>query len=82
MKAQRNTSLFFDFYGIGERSVRTNISKEMNKAITRALQFAKRVVNQVLNFIDKYFYYWSHRSRCMDHDGAGTPATRYWTKGD
>ena len=27
----------FDFYGIGERSVRTNISKKMNKAITKAL---------------------------------------------
>jgi hypothetical protein len=28
----------FDFYGIGERSVRTNIGKEMDKAIARALQ--------------------------------------------
>ncbi|HIN76456.1 MAG TPA: hypothetical protein EYM96_09775 [Rhodospirillales bacterium] len=27
----------FDFYGIGERSVRTNIGKEMDKAIGRAL---------------------------------------------
>ena len=32
--------LRFDFYGIGERSVRTNISKEMNKAVARALQSA------------------------------------------
>ena len=31
----------FDFYGIGERSVRTNISKEMDKAIARALRSAK-----------------------------------------
>ena len=31
----------FDFYGIGARSVRTNISKEMDKAIARALQSAK-----------------------------------------
>ena len=31
----------FDFYGIGERSVRTNIAKEMNKAIARALRSAK-----------------------------------------
>ena len=28
----------FDFYGIGERSVRTNIGKEMDKAIGRALR--------------------------------------------
>jgi len=27
----------FDFYGIGARSVRTNISKEMDKAIIKAL---------------------------------------------
>ena len=27
----------FDFYGIGARSVRTNISKEMDKAVTKAL---------------------------------------------
>ena len=31
----------FDFYGIGERSVRTNIGKEMDKAIGRALRSAK-----------------------------------------
>ena len=31
----------FDFYGIGERSVKTNIGKEMDKAIARALQSAK-----------------------------------------
>ena len=31
----------FDFYGIGERSVRTNIGKEMDKAITKALASAK-----------------------------------------
>ena len=31
----------FDFYGIGERSVRTNIGKEMEKAIGRALRSAK-----------------------------------------
>ena len=31
----------FDFYGIGERSVRTNIAKEMDKAIARALRSAK-----------------------------------------
>ena len=31
----------FDFYGIGERSVRTNIGKEMDKAIARALRSAK-----------------------------------------
>ena len=30
----------FDFYGIGERSVRANIGKEMDKAIARALQSA------------------------------------------
>ena len=49
--------IFWDFYGIGERSVRTNISKEMDKAIARALQSAKWVVNQVLNLLDKCFYY-------------------------
>ena len=27
----------FDFYGIGERSVRTNISKEMDKAIAKGV---------------------------------------------
>jgi len=32
--------LRFDFYGIGDRSVRTNISKEMNKAVARVLQSA------------------------------------------
>ena len=31
----------FDFYGIGERGVRTNIAKEMDKAITKALASAK-----------------------------------------
>ena len=31
----------FDFDGIGERSVRTNISKEMDKAVTKALASAK-----------------------------------------
>ena len=31
----------FDFYGIAERSVRTNIGKEMDKAIGRALRSAK-----------------------------------------
>ena len=31
----------FDFYGIGERSVRKNISIEMDKAIGRALKSAK-----------------------------------------
>jgi len=31
----------FDFYGIAQRSVRTNIGKEMDKAIGRALQSAK-----------------------------------------
>ena len=31
----------FDFYGIGARSVRTNISKEMDKAVTKALASAK-----------------------------------------
>jgi len=31
----------FDFYGIGERSVRKNISIEMDKAIGRALRSAK-----------------------------------------
>ncbi len=31
----------FDFYGIAQRSVRTNIGKEMDKAIARALQSAK-----------------------------------------
>ena len=31
----------FDFYGIIERSVRTNVGKEMDKAIGRALQSAK-----------------------------------------
>ena len=31
----------FDFYGIGERSVRANIGKEMDKAIARALRSAK-----------------------------------------
>ena len=31
----------FDFFGIAERSVRTNIGKEMDKAIARALQSAK-----------------------------------------
>ena len=31
----------FDFYGIGERSVRTNIAKEMDKVIARALRSAK-----------------------------------------
>jgi len=31
----------FDFYGIAERSVRTNIAKEMDKAIARALRSAK-----------------------------------------
>ena len=57
MKVQRNTSLFFDFYGIGERSVRTNISKEVDKAIARALQSVKWEINQVLNLLDKCFYY-------------------------
>ena len=33
--------LRFDFYGIAQRSVRTNIGKEMDKAIARALQSAK-----------------------------------------
>ena len=47
----------FDFYGIGERSVRTNISKEMDKAIARVLPSVKWVVNQVLNLLDKCFYY-------------------------
>jgi hypothetical protein len=31
----------FDFYGIGERSVRKNIGIEMDKAIGRALRSAK-----------------------------------------
>jgi len=31
----------FDFYGIGARSVRTNISKEMDKAVTKALASGK-----------------------------------------
>jgi len=31
----------FDFYGIAERSVRTNVGKEMDKAIGRALRSAK-----------------------------------------
>ena len=31
----------FDFYGIGERSVKKNISIEMDKAIGRALKSAK-----------------------------------------
>ena len=31
----------FDFYGIGERSVRKNIGVEMDKAIGRALKSAK-----------------------------------------
>jgi hypothetical protein len=31
----------FDFYGIAQRSVRTNIGKEMDKAIGRALRSAK-----------------------------------------
>jgi len=31
----------FDFYGIAQRSVRTNIGKEMDKAIARALQPTK-----------------------------------------
>ena len=31
----------FDFYGIGERSVKKNIGIEMDKAITRALKSAK-----------------------------------------
>ena len=31
----------YDFYGIGERSVRTNIGGEMDKAITKALASAK-----------------------------------------
>ena len=31
----------FDFYGIAERSVRTNVGKEMDKAIARALRSAK-----------------------------------------
>ena len=31
----------FDFYGIAERSVRTNVAKEMDKAIARALRSAK-----------------------------------------
>ena len=31
----------FDFYGIAERSVRTNVGKEMDKAIGRALKSAK-----------------------------------------
>ena len=30
----------FDFYGIAERSVRTNVGKEMDKAIARALRSA------------------------------------------
>ena len=33
--------LRFDFYGIAQRSVRTNIGKEMDKAIARALRSAK-----------------------------------------
>ena len=33
--------LKFDFYGIGDRSVRTNIPKEMDKAIAKALRSAK-----------------------------------------
>ena len=28
----------FDFYGIAQRSVRTNVGKEMDKAIARALR--------------------------------------------
>ena len=42
--AYENSTLYrprFDFYGIGERSVRTNIGKEMDKAIARVLQSAK-----------------------------------------
>jgi len=31
----------FDFYGIGQRSVRTNISKEMDKEIIKVLASAK-----------------------------------------
>ena len=31
----------FDFYGMGKRSARTNISKEMDKAIARVLQSVK-----------------------------------------
>ena len=31
----------FDFDGIGERSVRTNIGREMDNAIDRALRSAK-----------------------------------------
>jgi len=31
----------FDFYGIAERSVRSNVGKEMDKAIARALRSAK-----------------------------------------
>ena len=31
----------FDFYGIAQRSARTNIAKEMDKAIGRALRSAK-----------------------------------------
>jgi hypothetical protein len=31
----------FDFYGIGERSVRKNIGIEMDKAVARALRSAK-----------------------------------------
>ena len=31
----------FDFYGIGARTVRTNMGKEMDKAIGRALRSAK-----------------------------------------
>ena len=31
----------FDFYGIAQRSVRTNVGKEMDKAIARALRSAK-----------------------------------------
>ena len=45
MRAQHNTSLFFDFYGIGERSVRTNISKEVDKAIGKAMRSAKLSVS-------------------------------------
>ena len=62
--------------------MRTNISKKMVKAIARVLQSAKSVVKQVLKFLDKYFYYWSRGSGRMDHERAGTPDTRYWTKGD
>jgi hypothetical protein len=42
--AYENTVIYqpkFDFYGIGERSVRKNISIKMSKAIARAVASAK-----------------------------------------